>query len=177
MNGLKISKISLTDKFTYYSSNFKVMNRFNIAERWISFFVFSLSFLSACEPAILFTQSQPADQNPAKEIPERFLGEYIPVDETEEKKIQEIFGPWLIISRDSIVMLDYDTRQLHKNFVDGVSYSVKDGHIFRDDSCLSVFPARLRGGYYHYVHEIDSVIFLLSLGRYIQIKAQTLLFP
>ncbi|MBI3133469.1 MAG: hypothetical protein HYZ14_02230 [Bacteroidetes bacterium] len=68
----------------------------------------------------------------------------------------------LIIDDDSLIFREHRTAKLHKNFVDGASYTLQDNHLYRDGKKISLMPAELHGNTYTYVSRIDSMLLIFK---------------
>lgn len=128
-------------------------------------FLILITLLCSCESDILFTESQPSGVESQIELPEKFIGSYLPdVEKMSEQRDEPLPKnlplegklPFFIVTADSIFFLEVRYNQVHENLVDGVSYELRDQYLFRDNKQISDWPVEKRGDEYSYVTRIDS---------------------
>lgn len=111
--------------------------------------VAAIYLICGCESDILFKESQPSGIESQTELPEKFIGTYImdleKISEMKDEPIPknipaETKRPFLIITAETIFFLEYRYDDLHENFVDGVSYELRNNYLFRDNKQISLEP-------------------------------------
>lgn len=115
--------------------------------RMVKYLGIGLLFLSSCDHAVLFTTPQPFQGDLGGAIPANYRGCFCM--ET-NGRLRDTF-PDVVIT-DSVVHLnDFKNHSIHKNFVDGLSYQLKDSFLWRDGVQISAYPVSFKDDYYHYV--------------------------
>lgn len=122
----------------------------------------------SCESDILFTEAQPVGIELQNKMPEKFIGKYaFDFEKMSAGDLPKKFSvsklPFLIITADSLFFMEYRSEKLHENFVDGVSYELRDNYLFRDNKSVSLFPVEKEGDYYNYVNRIDTLAIPVAL--------------
>ena len=139
-------------------------------------FVLMVMFTS-CEPGILFPEPQPLDADTITEFPESFRGDYLVYDPKTGKEAISAERNFAI-KKDSILLLEYRSAEIHKNFVDGASYELRDGYLYRDKKQISIYPAELKGSMYHYISKVDTLAFYFhDENMYIREKDTSIAIP